>query len=129
MAVENATGRWSVNNQQELRFTIAGVDTTAKFFKFTMSLINPATGVWDPAVIALQLDMTSQAGQFVRESEAASESIIVLTVNAADTASLLATGVLESDYHMEFETFDAGDALPLITTKGTATLLANNVES
>ena len=128
MAIENTTARWSVNNDQELRFTISGVDTSAKFFKFSLSLMD-SDGVWDPTDIALQLDTTNEPSQFARESETASESIIVLTVLAADTAALLPTGVLEANYHMEFETFNAGDANPLITTKGTATLLANNVES
>jgi len=128
MAVENTTARWSVNNDQELRFTISGVDTSAKFFKFSLSLMDDE-GVWDPATIALQLDTTNQPAQFARESEGPTESIIVLTVLAADTASLLPSGVLEANYHMEFETFNAGDANPLITTKGTATLLANNAES
>lgn len=128
MAIENAVARWSVNNDQELRFTIANVDTTGKLFKFTMALMDD-DGVWDPETIALQLDTTNNASQFVRESEAAEQSVIVMTVLAADTAALLPSGVLEAKYHMEFETFNAGDTNPLITTKGTATLLANNAES
>ena len=124
MAIENQTDRFFIDNEHEQRFTIAGVDTTGRVLKWSLSLIDPATGQWDPTTLALEKSSAVTPADFVRQSEAALESVVDVLIHDSDTAALAAGA-----YHFELEVFDSGGDEGVVVSAGTATLVSNNAET
>lgn len=124
MAIENQKDRAFLNNAHEQRFTIAGVDTTGRVLKWSISLIDEQTGQHDPDVLALEKSSAVTPTDFVRQSETATESVVDVKIDDSDTAPLAAGA-----YHFELEVFDAAGENGVVVGAGTLTLVANNTET
>jgi len=124
MAIENLKDRVFLNNAHEQRFTIAGIDTTGRVLKWSISLIDEQTGTWDPDVLALEKSSAVTPAVFVRVSEGPTDSVVDVVIAATETAPLAA-----GDYHFELEVFDGAGANGVVVSAGTLTFVPNNTET
>lgn len=124
MAIENLKDRAFLNNAHEQRFTIAGIDTTGRVLKWSISLIDSQTGTWDPNTLALEKSSAVTPAAFVRISEGPTDSVVDVVIADGDTATLDA-----GDYHFELEVFDGAGDNGVVVSAGTLTLAPNNAET